>query len=147
MLHQRGVREAPAPKPAMKLPKGSHEFIAKLCEERPDGWVQAACTLLESNGEAQARFWKDLKKLRKRARRRGKVQRMTLGFSEGSQPMLICAVAVPDNGKRVVLDALRALVSERIAEHDPQRVLAIGTLVSSKRPYDALLVLEPTQAS
>ena len=147
MLHERGIREAPAPKPAMKLPKGSHEFIAKLCEERPDGWVHAACTLLESDTEAQARFWKELKKLRRDARSRGKVQRMTLGFSEGPQPMLICAAAVPDDGKPMLLDSLRALVSERIVEHGSQRVLAIGSLVSSKRPYDALVVLEPTQAS
>ena len=147
MLHQRGFREAPAPKPAMRLPKGSHAFIGTLCEERPNGWVQAACTLLESDSEAQARFWKELKKLRRRARSRGKVQRMTLGFSAAFQPMLICAVAVPDDGKQVVLDSLRALVSERIAEHGPHRVLAIGSLVSSKRSYDALVVLEPKQAT
>ena len=145
VLYERGVRDAPAPKPAMSLPKGSRAFVELLCSERPDGWVEAGCTMLEIDSDAQAEFWKDIKKMRKRARRRGKVQRRCLSFTEGAEPLLVCAVIAPDAGRDSLLDSLRRYAGERIEEWGRQRVLGIGRAASSKRPYDALVVISRRQ--
>jgi hypothetical protein len=142
ILHERGIREKPAPRPGVKVPGGTREFLDLLCSERPDGWIQAACALLEPNHDSQASLWRDMKKMRRQARKRNRVQRRMLGF-EGSKPMMICAVVVPAGGEEHLADSLAAYVSERIEEEGRQRVLGIGSAVTSKRAYDALFVIEP----
>jgi len=41
-------------------------------------------------------------------------------------------------------DSLITYLGERIDEFGRQRTPGIGSAVTSKRPYDALLVIEPT---
>jgi hypothetical protein len=142
VLHDRGLRSTPAPKPTMNLDSQTRTFLGVLCNERPNGWVAGACSFLEVNGDARKRFWDEIRRLRQRARKRRKVQRFTFGFSE--IPQLICGVVVPDDDARNVAAHLERLVAERLEEHGTQRVLGIGTSPSSSRPYDALLVLDQT---
>lgn len=143
MLYEHGEREKPAEKPAMKLPGGSRTFLDLVCDERPDGWIPAACNLLEADSHSQEMLWKELRKMRKRARKRNRTQRFTHGYTEGAKPMLVCVVVAPEAGKSRLLESLRIYVAERIEESGAQRVLGIGNVVSSKRPYDALLLFEP----
>jgi uncharacterized protein YjiS (DUF1127 family) len=142
VLHDRGIRQRPAPKPAMKLHAATREFLDLICSERPDGWISGASILLDANGESQKQLWKGMRKLRGRARQRQRLQRMTLGFSEGPDPMLICAIVTPDGDGPRLPEALDDLVSERLNEFGDQRVLAIGRTLSSRRPYDALVVVD-----
>jgi Holliday junction resolvase-like predicted endonuclease len=141
MLYERGIRTELAPKPQMKIPAGSARFLDLLCSERPSAWVQAGCALLDASSDAQAEFWKALKRLRKLARKRKRVQRVALSFKEPS-PLLFCAIAGLDPSGRVLLDSVKAQVAERFDELGAQRTLAIGSAVSSKRPYDALVVID-----
>ena len=86
----------------------------------------------------------NVQKLRRKARERDKVQRFTFVFDEGPEPMLICSVIVPDSEARFVGEHLSACVTERVEEHGMRRVLGLGHVVSSSRPYDALAVVEKT---
>jgi hypothetical protein len=142
VLHERGLRQAPAPRPTMSVPRGTRDFLELICAERPDGWVQAACRMLSPDHDAQAALWKDLKKMRKWARQRKKVQRRMLAFTH-PESMMICVVVAPTGAEGHLADSLAAYVGERLEEEGRQRVLGIGSVVASKRPYDALLVLEP----
>jgi hypothetical protein len=141
VLHQRGLRQTPAPRPAMSVPPGTREFLDLICTERPECWVQAACTMLDPDRDAQAGLWKDLKKMRKQARQRKRVQRRMLGF-EHPESMMICAVVAPADAEGHLAGSLAAYVGERLEDEGRQRVLGIGSMVTSKRPYDALLVIE-----
>lgn len=147
VLYERGLREAPAPRPAMKLDDASRRFLDLICSERPDGWMPAACTFLEVSGEARKRFWKDMKRLRRWAIERTKVQRGTLGFTEARDPMVLCFAVVPDEDREHVLDYVGNLVSERLDELGEHTVLGLGVGASSKRPYDALVVVDRTWRS
>jgi len=142
VLYNRGIRKTAAPKPAMKLDKSSVTALEYLHKERPDGWVAAVCTLLEPAGVVRKDLWKRVQQLRRKARERDKVQRATLGFNEGPVEMMIINVVVPDTDSVHVGDHLEACIAERVDEHGLQRVLGLGHIVSSKRPYDALAVLE-----
>jgi hypothetical protein len=141
VLYEHGIRSEPAPKPEMKLPPGSTQFLDLLCSERPSAWVQAGCALLDASSDAQAEFWKTLKKLRKRARKRKRVQRVALSFKEPT-PLLFCAIAAVGASGDDLLESVKAQVVERFEELGAQRTLAIGSAVSSKRPYDALVVVD-----
>jgi hypothetical protein len=141
VLYEQGIRSEPAPKPEMKVPPGSAQFLDLLCLERPTAWVQAGCALLDASSDAQAEFWKALKKLRKRARKRKRVQRVALSFKEPT-PLLFCAIAAVEPPGDALLGSVKAQVAERFDELGAQRTLAIGSAVSSKRPYDALVVVD-----
>lgn len=145
-LFEQGVRSKPAPKPEMNVPKGTEDFLDLLCSERPDAWVRVACALLDVGGKAQAEYWKAIKKLRKRARQRDCVQRCALTFIE-PEPLMLCAVAVTIKDKVRILDALTGQVADRFEDYGGQRTMGIGTLTASKRPYDALVLLEPADTS
>jgi hypothetical protein len=54
VLHERGLRQTPAPRPTMSVPRGTRDFLELICTERPDGWAQAACTMLTPHHDAQA---------------------------------------------------------------------------------------------
>jgi hypothetical protein len=142
VLFDKGIRERPAPKPEMRLDKSTRSALDYLDRERPGGWVAATCTLLEPAGEVRRKLWKEVQKLRRQARERQKVQRMTLFFEETPEPMLICSVVVADSNSQFLLEHLENCVAERVEEHGPQRVLGLGHIVSSKRPYDAFVVFE-----
>jgi hypothetical protein len=142
MLYDKGLRERPAPKPTMRLHDGPRRFLDLLCSERPTAWIAAGCTLLDMNGAARKRLWKDAKRLRRRARERELVQRATYGFEDAPEPILVCWIVVPDDDAEHVGEHLVRCVDERITEHGEQRALGIGSVVSSERPYDALVVVE-----
>lgn len=142
VLHERGLRKTPAAKPSMLLDKNSRSFLDLLCEERPPGWISAACALLDIDHKARKRLWKAIDKIRPRARQRANPQRCTLMFETAPDPMMICAVVVPNEDVGRLAEALEDLVETRITEHGLQRVLGIGTTVASRRPYEALSVLD-----
>jgi len=142
VLYERGLRETPAPRPTMKLDDSSRRFMDLICSERPDGWVPAACAFLEVSGEARKRLWRDVKRLRRRAPERMKVQRGTFEFTEAREPMVLCFLVVPDEDRERVLDYLGHLVSKRLDELGEHIVLGLGVGASSKRPYDALVVVD-----
>jgi hypothetical protein len=142
VLHEKGMRETPAPKPSMRLDKTSRAFLDLICEERPPGWVSAACALLDVNGDARKRLWKAIDKLRPLARERARPQRCTLGFETSPDPMMICAVVLPNKDADRLAEVIEDLVEERVTEHGLQRVLGISTTVASRRPYDALTILD-----
>jgi hypothetical protein len=141
VLFDRGVRTEPVPKPALKVPARSAEFLDLLCAERPPGWVAAGCALLDASTDSQIEFWEAMDGLRDRARKRAKVQRVALEFTEPA-PLLFCAVVAPDEARPTLLASLEAKVAESLDRFGAQRVLAIGSLVSSPRPYDALTVID-----
>lgn len=141
MLYEQGVRTEPAPKPEMKIPEGSTRFLDLLCSERPPGWVQAGCALLDADSDSQRELWKGMKKLRKLARKRGRVQRVALSFKDPA-PLLFCGIAGLEPPGDALLESLKIQVAERFDELGPQRTLAIGSSVSSKRAYDALVVVD-----
>jgi hypothetical protein len=142
VLYDRGLRRIPAPRPAMKLDRNTRQALDHLHEERPGGWVAAACSLLEPAGDARRTMWKNVEKLRRKARERQKVQRFTYVFDDDPEPMLICNVIVPGADAVHVSDHLEACIAERMSEHGARRALGFGHLVSSRRPYDALAVVE-----
>jgi hypothetical protein len=141
MLYEQGVRTEPAPRPEMKIPEGSKRFLDLLCSERPPGWVQAGCALLDADSDSQRELWKGMKKLRKLARKRKRVQRVALSFTEPT-PLLFCGIAGLEPAGDALLDSLKIQVAERFDELGAQRTLAIGSSVSSKRAYDALVVVD-----
>jgi hypothetical protein len=142
VLHERGMRSNPAPKPGMSVDRTSRAFLETVCDERPPGWVPAGCMLLDADGSARKKLWKAIDKVRPRARERGRPQRCTLGFGSAPDPMMICAVVVPNEDAEHLSDSLEELVTERVEEYGIQRVLGIGTTVGSRRPYEALGVLD-----
>lgn len=141
-LFERGIREEPVPKPKMRIPSASARFLDTLCEERPPGWVEAGCALLDADNAAQEEFWRGLKKLRKQARKREAAQRLALSF-EAPEKLLFCAMATREGSGDQLLDSIKMHITERFEEIGVRRTLAIASLLSSKRPYDALVVLEP----
>lgn len=88
------------------------------------------------------KLWKDFERLRRRAEKRGMIQRATLVFEDAPRPMLICAAVVPSSERRALSTALEALVAQRLDELGDQPVLGIGAVAASARPYDALLVVD-----
>jgi hypothetical protein len=142
VLHERGLRTTPAAKPSMLLDKSSRSFLDVVCEERPPGWISAACALLDVDHDARKRLWKAIDKIRPRARQRGLPQRCTLMFERAPEPMMICAVVVPNEAGSRLAESLHDLVETRVKEHGLQRVLGIGTTVASRRPYEALEILD-----
>lgn len=144
VLYEQGLRQVPAPKPTMGLDRSTRAFLDLLCSERPPGWVAAGCALLDVSDAARKRLWRDLDKLRPRARSRTRAQRGTYHFENAPGSMLICAVVLPDNEASRASQVLRDLVDARLEEFGDQRVLGLATTVSSSRPYDALLTVERT---
>jgi hypothetical protein len=142
VLFEEGLRERSAPKPTMQLHDGPRAWLDLLCTERPKAWIAAGCTMLDMNGAAHKRLWKDAKRLRRRARERNMVQRATYGFDDPPEPMLVCWVVVPDDDAEHVGEHLVRCVDERIAQLGRQRMLGIGGAVSSTRAYDSLVVVE-----
>jgi hypothetical protein len=142
VLYERGMRRTPAEKPSMRMDKTSRAFLDLVCEERPPGWISAACALLDISFDARKQLWKAVDKLRPLARQRRRPQRCTLGFQSAPDPMMICAVVVPNENRNRLSDVLQDLVETRVSEYGPQRVLGIGVTVGSRRPYDALAVLD-----
>jgi hypothetical protein len=138
MLWEQGIRTESAPKPEMKIPPGSIHFLDLLCSERPPGWIKAGCALLDADSDSQRELWKGMKKVRKLARKRKRVQRVALSFKEPA-PLLLCGIATPGDA---LLESLKIQVAERFDELGAQRTLAIGSSVSSKRAYDALVVFD-----
>jgi hypothetical protein len=141
-LWKHGGRRTKAPRPTMNLDARTRDFLDLICTERPNGWVPAACTLLDANGHARSEFWRNVQRLRRRASRRNRTQRMTQGYSAEADPFLICAAVVPDDEDASLPLVLQRLVEERLDEHGDQRVLGLGVSASSARSYDALLVFE-----
>jgi hypothetical protein len=142
VLYERGMRTTPAEKPSMRLDKTSREFLDLLCEERPPAWISAACMLLDINADARKKLWKAIDKLRPLARQRRRPQRGTFGFQSAPDPMMICAVVVPNENRNRLSDVLEDLVETRVNELGLQRVLGIAVTVGSRRPYEALGVLD-----
>ena len=144
VLYDRGMREAPATKPRQHLGVETRVFVETLCAERPPGRAAAGATMLEMSSEAGEKLFKGIRQARARAIKRGKVQRCTYAFTESPQTMLILAALVPDGEGPPLLDHLRLLVAERREEFGVDRVLAFAIRTSSNRPYDALVVGEPS---
>jgi hypothetical protein len=140
-LWKHGERNHEAPRPTMNLDARTRAFLDLICAERPNGWVPAACTFLDTHGDARREFWKQVQRLKARGRRREMTQRLTHGY-ETDDPFTICAAVVPPAAEERVLDALRRLVDQRRAELNFQRALGIGVATESSRPYDALVVYE-----
>lgn len=142
VLYEHGMRNTPASKPSMRLDKTSRSFLDLICDERPPGWISAACALLDVNHAARKKLWKSIDKIRPLARQRGRPQRCTLGFQSAPDSMMICAVVVPNEDGSRLAEALEELVDARVTEHGLQRVLGIGLTVASRRPYEALSILD-----
>ena len=142
VLHDRGLRRTPAAKPSMLLDKKSRAFLDLISEERPPGWIPAACALLDLNHEARKCLWKAIDKMRPQARQRALPQRCTMMVEPGPDPMIICAVVVPNDHAPYLTQVLADLVDARVTEHGPQRVLGIGATVASRRPYEAVSILD-----
>jgi hypothetical protein len=142
VLYDRGIRRTYAPKPATKIDKNTRQALDLLHAERPGGWVAAACDVLDPASEAQRAMWKHVQQMRRTARERNKIQRVTAVFDEGPDPLMICNVVVPDADSLHVGEHLEKCVAERITEHGSRRVLGFGHVVSSRRAYDALAVVE-----
>jgi hypothetical protein len=56
--------------------------------------------------------------------------------------MMICAVVVPNEDAGHLAEVLEELVEARVAEYGLQRVLGVGATVASRRPYEALWILD-----
>ena len=56
--------------------------------------------------------------------------------------MLICTVVVPDGEGRALLAHLRSYVQQRIEGHGIARILGLGFVASSKRAFDAMVVVD-----
>jgi hypothetical protein len=146
VLFDKGIRSDPAPKPELQVPSRSAEFLDCLCSERPPGWVSAGCALLDASTDSQLEFWDAIDRLREDARSRGKVQRVALEFIEPT-PLLFCAVVAPDEARPTLLASLQAKVMESLDQFGAQRVLALGSVVSSGRAFDALTVIDGPSTS
>jgi hypothetical protein len=140
-LWNHGEREREAPRPKMNLDARTCAFLDLICAERPNGWVPAACMFLDTHEDARREFWKQIQRLKARARKREITQRLTHGY-ETDDPFTICAAVVVAAAQERVLDVLRRLVDQRRAELGFQRALGIGVAIDSSRPYDALVVYE-----
>jgi len=141
-MYERGERDRPADKPRQVLDHATEQLLSTLAAERPPGWVAAGCSILSASSDNRKRLARDISAARNRAKQRDLIQRGTLGFGEGPEPMLICWIAAPDSQLPVLSTILREYVGERVEEQGMQRVVGLATTVSSTRPYDALLVLE-----
>lgn len=141
VLYQRGLRKS-APRPLQRLDAKSRAMLRTLSAERPDGWIAAGCLLLECDDAGRRELHADLRAARRRAKKNHKVQRRTRGAKDRATEFLLAYVVVPDEGAAQLRDQLMAYVDERLGEHGDQRVLAIGATASSKRPYDAFVVIE-----
>jgi hypothetical protein len=142
VLFEHGERKRPAPKPRQRLDHTTRHVLTTLAHERPPGWVPAGCILLSAGTESRKGIWRNLAAARHRARQKKLVQRHTYGFTDEPDPMLICSVVVPDGDGPHILTALRTYVQEQFEEHGIHRVLGLGVEASSKRPYEALVIVE-----
>ena len=142
VLSERGLR-AKAKKPRQKLDQHTERLLEKLADERPPGWVPAACSLLDVSGESRKLVHRQIRAAGRRAAARHNVQRGAYLFEDVPGGFMLAWVVVTDEAARQLQDQLRVYVAERLEEFDVQRVLGIGLTPTSKRPYDALLVAEP----
>lgn len=142
VLYDQGLRTRPAAKPRQRLDDKSRQVLTLLTKERPPGWVAASCSLLDVSDESRRNLHADMRAGRHAACSRGKVQRGTKGFEQVPGDLLISWVVVPDDGANVLSGHLAEYVKGRLREWGLQRVLGLGLAASSRRPYDALIVLE-----
>lgn len=142
VMFENGRRDKPAEKPRMQIPKGTRSFLDLLSEERPPGWVQAGCLMLDADSDGQNGFWNGIKKMRRLARKRKRTQRQTRGYAQDTDPMMHCAVVTPAEHRSDLGKYLEGLVETRLEELGEQRTLGIGCAADSKRPYDALIIVE-----
>jgi len=142
ILFEHGERERPAPKPRQRLDDTTRRVLTILAGDRPPGWVSAGCMLLSAGTDSREEIWRDLAAARRRARRKQLVQRHTYGYLDEPEPMLICSVVVPDGDGPHILTTLQSYVEERMAENSIRRVLGLGFEASSKRPFEALLIVD-----
>jgi hypothetical protein len=142
VLYEKGERDKPAERPRMAVPEESRSFLDLLCEERPPGWVQAGCLMLDAGSDGQDEFWNTVRKMRDLAGRRKKAQRLTYGYSQDSDPMMHCALVSPEGDETRLSSALAGYIEEQLEECGWQRTLGIGCAVGSERPYDSLLILD-----
>lgn len=145
VLWDRGIRTTPAPKPRQGLDTNTERLLDFLTDVRPAGWIPASCAVLDISSETREQLHKQIAEARKRADTRGSVQRGTLVFGEATRPFLLIWLVVPDDGRSALQDLLRDLADERLEEHGVQPVVGLALTVSSARPFDALLVLEPAR--
>jgi hypothetical protein len=139
-----GERTEPAPKPAQAIETQLEEVLNFLDEHRPPGFVAAACDLLDISSQSRESFFEEMQEKREVAAKRDRVQRGTLGFTEGMPGgMILGFVTVPDGHGPELPIYLRQFAEERLAEHKPERLLVLGVETSSPRPLDALVVVEP----
>lgn len=142
VLYDQGVRKRAAPKPRQRLDEHSRDFLTTLSDQRPSGWITAGCALLDVSHESRRALHREMRAARRTARLKRNVQRGTKGFEEIPGDLLISWVVVADDGASVLSEHLADYVEERLAEWGLQRVLGVGLIASSRRPYDALLVRE-----
>jgi hypothetical protein len=143
VLSERGQRNTPAPKPHQRLDPHTRAVLDCLVSERPPGWVAAGCTLLDMSPDSRKRLHRDMRASRRRAQARGLLQRGVMEFGEGPDSMIGCFVVAPDEASTQLLDALGDWVAQRV-EPSFGRALGLGYTVSSVRPYNALVVIEPS---
>jgi len=142
-LFAHGMRETPAPKPRQRFGEGVEALLAELDARRPEGWVAAACALLDAAPDARGRVAGQLPLLRARAQRRRAVQRATFAFEEGPDPFTLVVVAAPDDAPEPLGSLLRASVAQRRAELGVPRIVGLGAQTGSNSAFDELFVVEP----
>jgi hypothetical protein len=143
VLWTKGTRTKAASKPRQDLDPDTEGLLDFLTDQRPPGWIPAGCALLEMSGETRKELHEQVAEAQTRAAARGSVQRGTMLFAEVARPFLVLWLVAPDEGRARLQEFLRDLVDERLNEHGLQPVVAFGLTVSSPRPFDALVVLEP----
>jgi hypothetical protein len=142
VLYDHGLRDESAPKPRQRLDPDSRRLLGALSRERPPGWMAGGCILLSVAADIRAAISDDIRDARQRATQRNLVQRHAYGFEDDPQPMLICSVVVPDGEDEALLAHLRGYVEQRLDEHGITSVVGFGFVASSRRAFDAMIVLE-----
>jgi hypothetical protein len=141
-MYSQGMRLTPAPKPVQPVPTYVRRLLDGLAEERPQGWVEATCAVLDFNWDGRRKLDRHLKDARRLVRNDGLPHDLTMWSSpdgdaaEGGLTIVLGSPGDADTRRRAhFLSRLNGL------RHDPDSWVSIAADCSGDKIRPQRVVL------
>jgi hypothetical protein len=93
-LYEMGERTTPTRKPSQNMPLLLRRVVDRLERERPRGFSEAICLLLDMSKEEREQFERSFHRIRKQASRTGELAEFSIGLGNTGEGITILASAV-----------------------------------------------------
>lgn len=126
-----GLRQTPAEKPRMNLPKELRQIITMLEEHRPHGYSGGVCCLLDMDGSTRSEFSNQLARLAAQTKVDGRMHDYSLIFTEHANFGITCMIA-PTSREVEMNRKLRTYCSMKKYQMKADKWLGIGLVVGKE---------------